>query len=86
MTTRWPILNRKTPARVSWLAVRAALIALSLLMFAVPACSRPDTSPGQTRNLQDFQPHLTARLTPALARAQFGPPDEETGSGLRIYI
>jgi hypothetical protein len=29
---------------------------------------------------------LTGRLTPAVARAQFGPPDEETGSGLRIYI
>ena len=67
--------------------MRARLIAaLSFLMFAVPACDRPDTSPGQARNLQDFQPHLTVRLTPALARAQFGPPDEETGSGLRIYI
>ena len=67
--------------------MRAAVIAaFTILMFAIPACGRPDTSPGQLRNLQDFQPYLTMRLTPALARAQFGPPDEETGSGLRIYV
>ena len=67
--------------------MRPALIAaLPLLILAVAACGRPDTSPGQARTLEDFQPHLTVRLTPVLARAQFGPPDEETGSGLRIYI
>jgi hypothetical protein len=32
------------------------------------------------------EPFLTKELTPASARARFGPPDEETGSGLKIDI
>lgn len=67
--------------------MRAAVIAaMAFVMFTLAACGRSATAPGQGRTLLDFQPHLTAQLTPAIARAQFGPPDEETGSGLRIYI
>lgn len=62
------------------------ITALAGLMLAAPACGGADTAPSQARTLAAFQPHLTMRLTPALARTQFGAPDEETGSGLRIYI
>jgi hypothetical protein len=67
--------------------MRATMMtALALALFALSSCDRPATAPGQVRTLMDFSPYLTAQLTPAVARAQFGPPDEETGSGLRIYI
>src|SRR6185503_15539447 len=52
----------------------------------IAGCQRSPSSGDRGRTLDDFEPHLTRRLTPALARAAFGSPDEETGSGLRIYI
>jgi hypothetical protein len=44
------------------------------------------SSPAPVSALSRFEPYLNAQLTPAIARARFGQPDEETGSGLRIYI
>ena len=55
-------------------------------MLVASACDRDPVSPDRERTLADFQPYLTVQLTAADARARFGPPDEETGSGLRIYI
>jgi hypothetical protein len=60
--------------------------ALALVMLIVSACDRDPVSPDRERALADFQPYLTSQLTAADARARFGRPDEETGSGLRIYI
>jgi hypothetical protein len=60
--------------------------ALAVVMFSLSACDHTTTAPAGLPSLLDFQPYLTTQLTPAAARARFGPPDEETGSGLRIYI
>ena len=57
-----------------------------VLLSALAACEQRQASPISPRTTDAFQPHLTADLTPAAARARFGPPDEETGSGLRIYV
>ena len=63
----------------------AAPLAISL--YFGPACSGVPSPPTtSTRTLQSLQPLLTRQLTPAEARARIGVPDEETGSGLRIYI
>ena len=56
------------------------------LCIALGACEQQPTSPVRARTIDAFEPHLTAGLTPADARRLFGAPDEETGSGLRIYI
>ena len=55
------------------------------ICIALGACEPQPTSPVH-RTIDAFEPHLTTRLTPADARRLFGTPDEETGSGLRIYI
>jgi hypothetical protein len=67
--------------------VRRILFALCLVITAASseACSRTPTSSRDERALASFQPYLTRELTPAIARERFGMPDEETGSGLRIY-
>ena len=67
-------------ARLFALACVLAMGAWSCQRAASP--SSPDPVSGLTR----FEPYLNAQLTPAIARARFGQPDEETGSGLRIYI
>jgi hypothetical protein len=63
------------------------MLALCLVVAALSggACGRNPTSFREDRPLAVFQPYLTRQLTPASARAQFGAPDEETGSGLLIY-
>ncbi len=54
--------------------------------LGILACDHQLTSPRSARTLEAFEPHLTRQLTPAGALRQFGAPDEETGSGLRIYV
>jgi len=70
-------------------AVRRALL-ISALALGVPAlvaaCRRAPAGQAEGRTLADFTPYLTRQLTPAAARARFGAPDEEPGSGLRIYV
>jgi len=67
--------------------MRRILFALYLVIAAASseACGRTPTSSAEARPLAVFQPYLTRELTPAIARERFGSPDEETGSGLRIY-
>ena len=61
-------------------------LALSVTAASSEACSTSSpTSSRDERTLAAFQPYLTRTLTPAAARAQFGAPDEITGSGLLIY-
>ena len=65
-------------------------ITLALTPAALPFASACNSSSKATtatpgRTLASFEPFLTRTLTPAAARQQFGAPDEETGSGLRIY-
>lgn len=62
--------------------------AVFMLIFcaALAACERQPASPSDSRTFAAFEPYLTRQLTPMEARKQFGSPDEETGSGLRIYI
>jgi len=62
--------------------MRAAIV----FCLALSACDRQPIAPVRERTVEAFQPYLTRQLTPSEARRQFGPPDEETGSGLRIYI
>ena len=65
------------------------LLALACAVLAGGWSCRQPTSPGpldQSSALTKFEPYLNSQLTPAIARARFGPPDEETGSGLRIFI
>jgi hypothetical protein len=63
---------------------RRSLLLAGLAIIA--GCQRAPFSGDRGRTLEDFEPQLTRRLTPALARAAFGAPDEDTGSGLRIYV
>ena len=67
--------------------MRRTLFALCLVIAATvsDACSRTPTSSPNERTLAAFEPFLTHQLTPASVRAKFGAPDEETGSGLRIF-
>jgi hypothetical protein len=73
--------------------MRRTMFALCLVFAAAmsQACSHSGSSAPDApnvpngRTLTAFQPYLTRTLTPAIARAQFGAPDVETGSGLRIY-
>ena len=67
----------------------ALLFALAcVLSMGAWSCQRAasPSSPDPVSGLTRFEPYLNAQLTPAIARARFGQPDEETGSGLRIYI
>jgi hypothetical protein len=59
----------------------------SLLVSVVPSGCRSDTmrEAEPTRSLASVTPLLTRDLTPAIARARLGAPDEELGSGLIIY-
>lgn len=66
--------------------MRTLRFLLVAICIALGACEQPPTSPVRARSIDAFEPHLTTRLTPADARRLFGTPDEETGSGLRIYI
>jgi hypothetical protein len=63
-----------------------SVIAAVWLLSAIAACERRPTTPSIARAAEAFQPYLTTDLTPAFARARFGTPDEQTGSGLRIYV
>ena len=67
--------------------MRPILLALCLgaAVASSSACTRAPTSSRSERSLSAFQPYLTHTLTPAVARSQFGSPDEVTGSGLLIY-
>jgi hypothetical protein len=66
--------------------MRKSVIAAFWLLGAIAACERRPTTSSMARAAEAFQPYLTTDLTPASARARFGTPDEEAGSGLRIYI
>ena len=61
-----------------------------LLLMAIPAsglgCRVVSTKGTEQRPLSEFEPHLTRDLTPARARALFGTPSQEAGSGLMIYV
>ena len=72
--------------------MKRILFGLCLVVAVLPSqsCGRKSASPTSStprdeRPLSAFQPYLTRSLTPAAARAQFGPPNEITGSGLIIY-
>ena len=39
-----------------------------------------------TRTLDDMRPNIKKSLTPTIAEATFGPPDQRTGSGLVILV
>jgi len=59
-----------------------------LAAAATEGCSSRNSTPTsarEERTLASFQPFLTRALTPSAVRAQFGAPDEVTGSGLLIY-
>lgn len=60
-------------------------LCLGIAVASNEACTRAPTSSRHERLLTAFQPYLTRTLTPAIARSQFGNPDEITGSGLLIY-
>ena len=64
---------------------RSVVRPLCIVALAL-ACRRVPAEAGSVRTVRDFEAQLTRRLTPELARRTFGAPDEETGSGLRIYI
>ncbi|MSO56960.1 MAG: hypothetical protein EXQ55_08585 [Acidobacteria bacterium] len=66
--------------------MRTSVIAALGLLSALAACERRPTTPAIVRAAEAFQPYLTADLTPASVRTRFGPPHEQAGSGLRIYI
>jgi len=66
--------------------MRRSVIAGALFVIGMAACAASPTSPLRLRTIDAFEPHLNTQLTPAEARTRFGSPDEETGSGLRIYI
>ena len=63
----------------------ALVCGLSIGAWSCQQAGSP-SSPAPVSALSRFEPYLNAQLTPAIARARFGQPDEETGSGLRIYI
>ena len=65
--------------------VFAFVCVLSMGAWSCQQAGSP-SSPAPVSALSRFEPYLNAQLTPAIARARFGQPDEETGSGLRIYI
>jgi hypothetical protein len=84
--------NLSTPRRPSpppLTRVRRVL-AVALLAGSLGAvgggCRIVSTKGTEQRPLSDFEPHLTSDLTPARARALFGTPSEEAGSGLLIYV
>ena len=58
---------------------------LMLLPLAAAGCSGNPATP-TARKFEAVAPLLTKDLTPTAARARLGPADEETGSGLMIYI
>jgi len=60
-------------------------LCLGVAVASGEACTRAPTSSRNERSLSTFQPFLTRTLTPAIARSQFGSPDEVVGSGLLIY-
>ena len=66
------------------------LLGLSLLAAACQHSSedRPNTPAELVRKrpLAEYERLLDKQLTPELARARFGAPDQITGSGLRIYV
>ena len=66
--------------------VRMLSPATIVLCIGLAACDSRPTSPVGGRTVEAFEPYLTRQLTPAEARQRFGTPDEETGSGLRIYV
>lgn len=61
------------------------VLCLAFTAATTDACTRGATSSPNERTLAAFQPFLTRTLTPTAVRDRFGAPDEETGSGLRIY-
>jgi hypothetical protein len=71
--------------------MRGVLFALGLAVVGLSAqscggkSSAPTSAQQSERPLSAFQPYLTRTLTPSAARAQFGAPNEVTGSGLIIY-
>lgn len=53
--------------------------------LVLAACNATSSTAIPGRTLASFERYLTRSLTPTKARLHFGPPDEETGSGLRIF-
>ena len=70
---------------------RLRTIALALPLL-VAACSNAAPIPVDPvvvtaeRTVASMLPKLSRSLTPAIAEATFGKPDETTGSGLLIYV
>ena len=64
----------------------ASIVALVASLAMLDGCRIVSTKGTEQRPLSDFEPHLTRDLTPARARALFGTPSEEAGSGLLIYV
>ena len=72
--------------------MRRFVFALGLALTATTAACGNNSSTAATetkaseRTLARVEPLITKDLTPALARTRIGVPDEETGSGLIIYL
>ena len=79
---RWTIDG----GRSTTIPMRILSPAIIVLCLALVACEGQPTAPVGGRTVEAFDPYLTRQLTPSEARRRFGPPDEETGSGLRIYV
>jgi hypothetical protein len=71
--------------------MRRIVFALGLVLTAAAttACGHSSSAPEEQklsgRTLARIEPLITRDLTPELARARIGVPDEEPGSGLIIY-
>ncbi len=66
--------------------MRTVSPAIIVLCIALVGCEHQPTFPLGERTVEAFEPYLSRQLTPSEARRRFGTPDEETGSGLRIYV
>ncbi len=66
--------------------MRTVSRAIIVLCIALAGCEHQPTFPLDERTVEVFEPYLSRQLTPSEARRRFGTPDEETGSGLRIYV
>ncbi len=64
---------------------RFLLMPVLALLLLASACGETRTEPAP-RTLESMLPQLTRSLTPQGARDVFGAPDEQTGSGLIIYV
>lgn len=64
--------------------LRPLLLILAALAVSAGCGSEPAGS--ATRTLKDFEPHLTATLTPTMAVEKFGKPDSEIRADKWVFI